>query len=76
MMAHASQDKARLSDRIFIALDLALEQKDVPVSELLVRALELSMTRSAGGVEFVERRDYPAEVEKAMKTLDELRGRK
>lgn len=75
-MAHSSQDKARLSDRIFIALELALEQKDIPVSELLVRALELSMTRSAGGSEFVERRDYPAEVEKAMKVLNELRGRK
>ncbi|HRC26400.1 MAG TPA: hypothetical protein PKX87_03105, partial [Alphaproteobacteria bacterium] len=64
-MAHGPYDKARLSDRIFNALELSLAQKDVAVSELLVRALELSMTRSAGGSEFVERRDYPTEVEKA-----------
>lgn len=72
-MAQGPYDKARLSDRIFNALELSLAQKDVPVSELLVRALELSMTRSAGGAEFVERRDYPAEVEKALKMLDSMK---
>lgn len=72
-MTVTHQDKARLSDRIFSALELSLGQKDVAVSELLVRALELSMTRSAGGSEFVERRNYPAEVEKAMTLLSTLK---
>lgn len=65
----------RLSDRILIALELALEQKDADISEILVRALELSMTRHTGGGDFVERRDYPAEIEKAMDILRTLRKR-
>lgn len=66
----------RLSDRIFFALELALEQKDVDVAEILVDALDMSMTRQAGGGDFVERRDYPAEVEKALKIMQELRAKK
>lgn len=65
----------RLSDRILVALELALEQKDADIAEILVRGLELSMTRHTGGGDFVERRDYPAEVEKAMETLRALRKR-
>lgn len=65
----------RLSDRILVSLELALEQKDADISEILVRALELSMTRHTGGGDFVERRDYPAEVEKAMDALRALRRR-
>ena len=63
----------RLSDRILFALELALEQGDVPISESLTRALEMSMTRNTGGGEFVERRDYPAAMEEAMKILNDLR---
>jgi len=63
----------RLSDRILYALELALEQEDVALAEILTRALELSMTRNTGGGEFIERRDYPAEMEAAMKKLSELR---
>lgn len=63
----------RLSDRILVSLELALEQKDADIAEILVRALELSMTRHTGGGDFVERRDYPAEVEKAMDALHALR---
>ena len=59
-------NKYRLSDRIFFALQLALEQKDDALSEILVSALDLSMTRNSGGGEFVERRDYPQEVEEAL----------
>lgn len=63
----------RLSDRILFALELALEQGDIPISESLTRALEMSMTRNTGGGEFVERRDYPAAMEQAMKILNDLR---
>lgn len=63
----------RLSDRILFALELALEQKDVELSEALVKALEMSMTRNTGGGEFVERRDYPPAIEAALDRLKEIR---
>lgn len=63
----------RLSDRILSAVELSLEQDDLKISELLTRALELSMTRNTGGGEFIERRDYPPEIEKAMDRLNTLR---
>ena len=65
----------RLSDRILSALDLALTQEDVEVAEALVNALELSMTRNTGGGDFVERRDYPAEMEDALSRLDALKNK-
>jgi hypothetical protein len=65
-MDNKEADKIRLSDRILSALQLSLVQEDVKVSESLIRALELSMTRNSGGGEFIERRDYPAEMEAAM----------
>ena len=72
-MDQNEKDKIRLSDRILSALELALDQKDLKISEFLVRALEMSMTRNTGGGEFVERRDYPPEIEKAMDKLYDLR---
>lgn len=63
----------RLSDRILYALQLALEQKDLAVSEILNHALEESLTRKAGGKGFVERRDFTAEYEIMHKRLNELR---
>lgn len=66
----------RLSDRILYALELALDQNDIAVSETLTRALEMSMTRNTGGGEFIERRDYPADMEAAMKKLAELKRNK
>ncbi len=59
MMDETQLNKARLSDRIFHALKLAIEQSDTKLADALVHALELSMTRNTGGGEFVERRDYP-----------------
>lgn len=67
-------NKYRLSDRIFFALQLAVEQKDISVADTLVRALEQSMTRNSGGGEFVERRDYPPEVEKILGELRRIKG--
>lgn len=72
-MDSKESDKIRLSDRILSALQLALEQKDLKISELLTRALEQAMTRNTGGGEFIERRDYPPEIEKAMDKLYDLR---
>lgn len=63
----------RLSDRILYALQLALEQKDLEICEILNHALEKSLTRKAGGKGFVERRDFTAEYDAAMKKLHILR---
>ncbi len=68
-------DKIRLSDRILSALELSLEQGDLNVSEHLTRAMEMSMTRNSGGGEFVERRDYPPQIERAMDRLYDLRDK-
>ncbi len=59
----------RLSDYILTALKFSIEQEDVQIAEILNNALDLSLTRNSGGGEFVERRDYPTEVEKAMTAL-------
>ncbi|MCB9991887.1 MAG: hypothetical protein H6867_11070 [Rhodospirillales bacterium] len=63
----------RLSDRILFALEMALNQEDVEIAEALVRALEMAMTRNTGGGEFVERRDYPPEIETALDKLAALK---
>ena len=67
-------NELRLSDRILFALDLALHQQDVKVSEYLCKALEMSMTRNTGGGAFVERRDYPPEIEDALDRLIALKA--
>lgn len=67
------REKIRLSDRILSALELAVDQKDLKIAEALIKALEMAMTRNAGGGDFVERRDYPPEIEKAMDKLYDLR---
>lgn len=74
-MDQSEKDKIRLSDRILSALELALEQEDLKISELLTRSLEMAMTRNTGGGEFIERRDYPPELEKAMDMLNDLRDK-
>ncbi len=63
----------RLSDRILQALSFAIEQKDLEVAEELNKALELSLTRNAGGGDFVERRDYPEDIENALIELRNLK---
>ena len=75
-MSDNNRDIIRLSDRILSALHLALEQDDLPISELLTKALEQSMTRNTCGGEIVERRDYPPEIEDAMSRLYDLLDRK
>jgi len=63
----------RLSDLILEALTLALEQKDVVISDILSRALEMSITRNAGGRDFIERRDLSKDVEQALEKLYALK---
>lgn len=70
-----TKNKDRLSDRILFALELALQQKDLELSESLNHALELAMTRNTGGGEFIERRDYPKEVEKLLGELRALKSK-
>lgn len=74
-MNNLDREQIRLSDRILSALQLSLEQDDLKISELLTRALEMAMTRNTGGGEFVERRDYPPEIEEAMSKLYSLRDK-
>ena len=69
------KNKDRLSDRILFALELALKQQDLELSEALNKALEMAMTRNTGGGEFVERRDYPKEIETALVQLRGLKGK-
>lgn len=64
---------ARLCDFILQALNLSIDQKDAAISDLLSRALEMSMTRNAGGRDFIERRDMSDEIEKALGRLDALK---
>jgi hypothetical protein len=63
----------RLSDHILEALKLAIEQKDIAIADLLVDALDLSMTRNAGGGSFVERRNFPAELDEQLAKLRTLK---
>lgn len=73
-MTKQNMNELRLSDRILFALDLALNQKDTRVAETLSKALEMSMTRNTGGGAFVERRDYPPEIEDALDRLIALQS--
>ena len=74
IMDNSKLNELRLSDRILFALELALQQDDTRVAETLSKALEMSMTRNTGGGAFVERRDYPVEIEDALDRLIELKS--
>lgn len=75
-MAEKKYNHERLSDRILFAMDLAIEQEDIQIAEILARGLEMAMTRNTGGGEFVERRDYPDSIEDALNRLDALRKKR
>lgn len=70
-----NKDKDRLSDRILFALELALQQQDLELSEALNKSLEMAMTRNTGGGEFIERRDYPRAIEDALGQLRALKAK-
>lgn len=70
------KNKDRLSDRVLYAMELALKQEDLEIAEILNKAMDLSMTRNTGGGEFVERRDYSREIERALEDLRALKKQK
>ena len=65
----------RLADRILYAQQLALEQNDLELSEMLNHALEKALTRLSGGDDFTERREFSSEYETAMLKLSDMRKR-
>ncbi len=72
--AQHARRHARLSDLISQALNLAVEQGDIEISDKLLATIDVAMTRNAGGGEFVERRSYPAEIEAAIERLNQLKA--
>ena len=67
------KNSERLSDRILTALELAIRQEDVTIADMLANALEMSLTRGAGGKDFVERRDFSDDVQNALEGFEKLR---
>lgn len=67
-------DERRLGDRILNALELALEQENLEVAELLARALEETLT-AFGGPGAIDRRELPDSMLAAFEGLDHLRRR-
>ena len=63
----------RLSDKIVQALELAVEQKDAQIADFLGQALELSLTRNAGGKDFVERRDFSDHISSLLAEIETLK---
>lgn len=65
----------RLSDRILFAFELALEQKDLKISEHLMAALEQSLNRTGpNGQQYTERRDTAPEYAAAREEYEELKA--
>lgn len=67
--ANNKKQYQRLSDLVTQAMRLALDQKDVAIADILSRALEMSLTRNAGGRDFLERREMSEDVNKALDDL-------
>ena len=63
----------RLSDRILFALELAVEQGDLNISEDLVAAMEKAITRATGGKDFTERRTLAPEYDAVLTQFDDLK---
>jgi len=65
----------RLSDKLFAAFQQACEQNDIEVAELIVRALELVLTREGQGAKS-ERRDEAGPAVEAFGRLKELKKKR
>jgi len=63
----------RLSDKILSAFDQACERGELEVAELLVRALELTLTRTGGKHSVDERLEFGPVVETYAR-LKQMRG--
>lgn len=70
----AGSQYQRLSDKILEAFKLTLDQGDVDIADILNNALQMAMTRGAGGKDFVERREFADDVEKALEKYETLRA--
>ena len=70
-----SLEYKRLSDRILFALELAVEQDDLSISDDLVHAMEKSITRAAGGEGFQERRELAPEYDTVLTQYEELKAK-
>lgn len=68
-------NEKRLADRVLHAFELALEQGDVEIADHLNKALEMSLTRKAGGKMFEERREFSAACEAAQLRFQQMRER-
>jgi hypothetical protein len=66
-----AQDR-RLSDKILSAFDQACQRRELDVAELLVKALELTLTRSGGKGNIDKRHEFGPVVE-AYAKLQRLR---
>lgn len=73
MATQSEKTYMRLSDLVVKAMRLALDQKDVAIADILSRALEMSLTRNAGGRGFIERREMSADIEKVLDDLIALK---
>jgi hypothetical protein len=72
-LTQSQKNYQRLSDLVVKAMRLALDQKDVAIADILSRALEMSLTRNAGGRGFIERREMSGEIDKALDDLIALK---
>lgn len=52
-----TQYDRRLSDKLLVAFDQACDQKSLEVADLLLRALEIILTREGGGKTVDKRQD-------------------
>ncbi len=69
----AEKKYQRLSDRILEAMNLALDQKDVAIADLLRRALEMTLKRNASSRSQIDRRSAVEEITKAIAKLEALK---
>ena len=69
-MVMTEKPMRRLSDKILLAFSQACQQQDLEVAEVLHRALELVMTRSAGKEDIEKRHD----VQEVLEAYDNLRN--
>src|SRR4051794_36897558 len=70
-VAMAISDDRRLSDKLLVAFDQACDQNFIPVAELLLRAIEIALTRE-GGPNRVDKRQDLGPVIAAYARLKEL----
>jgi hypothetical protein len=68
----ATPRQRRLSDKILAAFDQACERDELDVAELLVKALEVTLTRT-GGKGNVDKRTHLGPVVEAYAKLQRLR---